>query len=611
MKNVFVLIMLAILATVVFSDYEDDYWPSSSGNSSNSSDYSYDYDVEENYWPSSSGSANSSGSSSSSRSPVPQYGGQILCIDQSITNNGYVIILNSIIKPAVLPDKASLTVTRGGSVIWGPTLNLDGMPHIYIDKTKNKNLSVQVYSVLGSDCIEIKTAVSSGSASSTPSSSNPNSCTDKDGINYFVASTIVYSDSYDTNKPLADYCWSKDTLMERTCNGVYPSYVNYECPSGYGCYEGACVAETEQPEDKCTETDDGVNYLTWGVTKGKLDTTGVFDKYQDTCTTKLGGSAETTVSKYIKEFYCGNDGKTHVKYDTCPGEYMCDDGQCVLSYETEENSNQSSEQSATSITCSDSDGSNIYNKGTAKGWNYYKNETIFSSDYCTATDGGAGTFSGAYVAEEQCDADGKVHTYYYKCPEGYKCGDGACLSTNETEIIPLLPTSNEMKKYYTVELKNGWNLFSFPVKELTLPETRAKISATTCNADSAYAYNQYTKTYDKFELKVGEYLPVPDALWVKSDSSCKIAAEGTYTNEYDQGFKVPAGWLAIGGPYKTAKWNNVAGNCVATSGPWRFDTSAWKWEKSSELKPGEGYFVKIKEACTLGGNEGLPPSPPE
>jgi len=87
----------------------------------------------------------------------------------------------------------------------------------------------------------------------------------------------------------------------------------------------------------------------------------------------------------------------------------------------------------TKLDCKDSDGNNIFTKGTVTGWDYYGTKKITTSDYCTATNGGAEVEKGKYVAEELCDSENKAHTYYYECSGNGMCVNGAC--TNNVALI--------------------------------------------------------------------------------------------------------------------------------------------------------------------------------
>jgi len=85
------------------------------------------------------------------------------------------------------------------------------------------------------------------------------------------------------------------------------------------------------------------------------------------------------------------------------------------------------ESDLSSFTCSDPDGDNIFEKNTVTGLDSSKTSVLTTADYCTTKDGGAQTDKGAWVAEEQCDAQERAHTYYYECPNTHTCSDGACV----------------------------------------------------------------------------------------------------------------------------------------------------------------------------------------
>lgn len=143
-----------------------------------------------------------------------------------------------------------------------------------------------------------------------------------------------------------------------------------------------------------------------------------------------------------------------IKYDTCSGcEAICNEvgtrnegwySSCdnstivvVSCHEVDtstvsENTSEStthviSERTSESVTCTDTDGKNIFVKGSVTGWDYYKRTVISNSDSCTDYDGGAPKSSGKWVIEEQCDDEGRVSSHYYECPEGYWCEDGRCI----------------------------------------------------------------------------------------------------------------------------------------------------------------------------------------
>ncbi len=134
-------------------------------------------------------------------------------------------------------------------------------------------------------------------------------------------------------------------------------------------------------------------------------------------------------------------------------EFGCDkDGKfCRLPGETAE----------VSAVCADRDGRDIYPKGSTTGWDFNKTKVIESSDFCAVADSGAEVTSGQWVVEIQCDADEKIHAYYYQCPENYWCSYGRCVSrpisgtesasATTTVERPLIRTSLDISKEKIVE----------------------------------------------------------------------------------------------------------------------------------------------------------------
>ena len=82
--------------------------------------------------------------------------------------------------------------------------------------------------------------------------------------------------------------------------------------------------------------------------------------------------------------------------------------------------------------CSDTDGRNMYTKGTVRGYGADGISRITATDSCATRYLGASAPQGKWVVEEQCDQDNKAHAYYYRCPtrEGSTregCRDGKCV----------------------------------------------------------------------------------------------------------------------------------------------------------------------------------------
>ncbi len=222
------------------------------------------------------------------------------------------------------------------------------------------------------------------------------------------------------------FCFaSAQTTCDSNCaNGIYTSgyydtgfqrcsYYQTACAAGCNAQGTACNAE-------CTDSDSN-NIYTKGTVVG-------WDYYKtqiltvnDSCTTTYGG-AETSSGNWVVEELCDSEQKAHAYYYLCPSGYSCSAGKCI--------------QQTTATQCSDADGSDIYTKTTSTGLDYYGTQVISSSDYCTQSNGGAQTTTGQWVAEEQCDADGKLHAYYYQCPSGYSCSDGKCVYSTTSTPLP-------------------------------------------------------------------------------------------------------------------------------------------------------------------------------
>ncbi len=189
------------------------------------------------------------------------------------------------------------------------------------------------------------------------------------------------------------------------------------------CQERALTTLTPTPtptptptRSVCTDSD-GADIYTKGTTTGWDYYKKIIISDSDSCTDYDGGAPKDS-GQWVIENQCDEEGRVHTYYYKCPAGYWCEDGRCVLNETTP----------TTEVVCTDTDGgANIFIKGTATGWDYYKKILISDSDSCTDYDGGSPKDSGKWVVEVQCDEEGRVHTYYYKCPAGYWCEDGRCI----------------------------------------------------------------------------------------------------------------------------------------------------------------------------------------
>ncbi|MBU1197094.1 hypothetical protein KJ765_01130 [Candidatus Micrarchaeota archaeon] len=172
---------------------------------------------------------------------------------------------------------------------------------------------------------------------------------------------------------------------------------------------------------------------------------------------------------------------------------------------------------------------------------------------------------------------------------------------------------------YSIRLRPGWNLVSVPVafyqrvECITAPcpaGMPANIKSNTCRDPKVYAYDALNNRYrDQTQALYQEIYPQGGwsagyAYWVKVKESCELTFEGSHRMTPEliangDGWSLNAGWNAVGGPYKNVEFSKVSEMCRVSSGPYRFNTAANKWEKAQVLMEGEGYFIKVRDDCFL------------
>lgn len=482
-----------------------------------------------------------------------------------------------------------------------------------------------------------------------------------EGFNLFEKGTSTRYSGSSVVARHTDYCEERDSVHEYWCESGTLRLMGdaYDCPSGYLCSDGECVIEPEPAGASCSDSDGGKDYYEGGTAYGTHYVSGEAGAFTDSCTVVRDG-AETERSDYIKEFWCGSDGLVHMYYDECAAGYTCEYGACV------------EDEIASVSCVETDDGYNIYEKGTSREYDesgLVKTETDFcvsdnnvkeyycsesdrvlrgimaacgtgyscvdgacvrqteTHEYsCGETDGGLDLFERGTLTRydngvagatgtDYCDGSGSVHEYWcampgslasemsYSCPSGYSCEDGACAGGGE--LPP--PVPDEAAEEYTMRLNAGWNLLSSP---LGSGSGKATVVESTCGSAKVYVYDPDSNAYTSsgYGLGEGDYLPVPDAFWVKASSSCKVVVKGDQESMYDGWTpRIGSGWAGIGGLSAASRWGEVKGNCELLSGPWAFDSDAWAWKKATVLYPGVGYFVKLAGTCTMGGE--IPPLP--
>lgn len=218
---------------------------------------------------------------------------------------------------------------------------------------------------------------------------------------------------------------------------------------------------------------------------------------------------------------------------------------------------------------------------------------------------------------------------YASCPDGYSYVKSKCANGVLTEVQyfadPCLnhsaPTTKPPEREtFTLNLKKGWNMVSTPVigtglckKGKVCPAVitdGADITSTTCLPAKLWhyansKYNFYGELAPDVYTAAGGAVFGPGGFWVKAVQDCKIELSASQKNF--KPMNLQPGWNQIGAFYETTAFSVVKADCVVLSGPWHYNALTKKYEKVSILEPGEGYFVKVASACTLG--ESLPPMP--
>jgi len=149
---------------------------------------------------------------------------------------------------------------------------------------------------------------------------------------------------------------------------------------------------------------------------------------------------------------------------------------------------------------------------------------------------------------------------------------------------------------FSVFLKKGWNLFSFPVNVYSYYTAN-----TNCIVNSTV-----------WTMKNGIYVEANNAengygYWIKVVDDCVVNMSGQKLAIQD--FRsLTEGWNLIGAPSDPANIEDIKGSCEIEKGPLWYDPSIVSYVKRDTLQPGNGYFVKVKQSCRLG--EGMPPPPP-
>ena len=176
-------------------------------------------------------------------------------------------------------------------------------------------------------------------------------------------------------------------------------------------------------------------------------------------------------------------------------------------------------------------------------------------------------------------------------PSPEYCADGTlnvvtdengCQSyTCDNDAPPQPPESEKFTQ--TITLYKGWNLIGTMLDNI-------ESAIANCEAPLAvwgYANGAYYKTTPEGMRQMQGY-------WIKSTSDCKLELSGP-TPSFDTPFKLSAGWNLL----SLSTQFQATSDCQATAGPWAYNTQAGKYDKAVNAQDGQGYWIKVANACTL------------
>jgi hypothetical protein len=164
-----------------------------------------------------------------------------------------------------------------------------------------------------------------------------------------------------------------------------------------------------------------------------------------------------------------------------------------------------------------------------------------------------------------------------------------------------MPNIEEIESSFTIDMREGWNLISFPVENAMIVEN-------TCTGGVFYGFDPLTAHYVKKNLN-SDLKKVMNGFWFKAESPCSITVTGSEVLNVSK-LRVNErllrkGWNMIGSASESLNWEEIKGACNVIYGPLWFDVeSTTSFLPTDTLEPGKGYFVKVDRTCWLGDRPG-------
>lgn len=142
----------------------------------------------------------------------------------------------------------------------------------------------------------------------------------------------------------------------------------------------------------------------------------------------------------------------------------------------------------------------------------------------------------------------------------------------------------------SVSLAAGWNLVSFPLKQLT-------VSNVDCDSRDFifYGWNSAEQKWDK--AVAGSGVVPGRGYWILLSKSCDIAYSGTSAVQTGE-MSLVSGWNAVGSSDSSRQIDSVKGSCnILQAQEWNAATQ--NWAAANRLDPLKGYWIKVSSSCNF------------
>ncbi len=162
-----------------------------------------------------------------------------------------------------------------------------------------------------------------------------------------------------------------------------------------------------------------------------------------------------------------------------------------------------------------------------------------------------------------------------------------------------MSVSNTPPPSYKLTFHKGWNLFSVPLAYVT------SYAASSCALES----NLWALINGKYEKTAN--MEGGSGYWMEVPQNCSVIVSGPALNQSHY-VTLTAGWNMVGSLPTAINISSVDGTCNVMKGPYAYNASTG-YHATSELVPGKGYLIDVRNSCflgLLGGNSSAGGGPP-